>query len=904
MVKKKKTSLILFAIPFVVGCVFALLNLLTAWNALELRVYDVFLGFKPDVAIDSSLVLLDVDEESIVRTGAWPWPRGLMARGLETMAEFGAASAIFDIEYIERSPMSADQEYLKGPLKDEFDGLFDEVGSNVASLFGALASGNIPLKDAGEYGDMLLELLQDGKTELYSATRKVAIENDSYLGKAMRLFGHASVTLNLQDQRLDVISPELRAIAEAKFSYPNILAAAPLHTIPKDFLIPIMDISSMAAGAGFTNVTIDPDGVRRRIRLVEEIDGKRYLQLAFAPLVRGLGSPDIVFEGKQIVLKGAKLKDRVIDIPIPLDEKGQMLIRWPKSTYEDSFTHVSFYRLLEYRQHEENLVANLRSLRTIEAWALISGANPADAPLAAWDAEENTRQAALESGTPQDRATWLETKARFKKEIAAFLSAGWDSQIPELLDQAKAYADPAEAPLYEALKERFNGLYRNCAETFALTEKQAATLREKLTGAFCVLGWTATATTDMGVNPFNKAYVNVGTHAAVANTILQQDFLDETPVWVGSLASFLLAILVILLIARLSTLYQILVGMGLTLVIVLVNYGIFHFTGVYTYTFAPTLSTFVSFLIYALTSFLISEREKSFLRKAFGTYLSGDVINEIIANPDMLKLGGQKKWITAMFTDVKGFSTISEALDPESLVKLLNLYLSGMSDIVLENRGTIDKYEGDAIISFFGAPLSFQEHAHAACLAAVLMKKKEAELNKQFMADKLTPNPLLTRIGLNTGDMVVGNMGTVRKMDYTIMGNAVNLAARLEGVNKQYGSWILASDATKIEAGDEFMTRRFDRVRVVGINTPVQLWEIVGLRADADDKLLDFHDRFEKAHQVFDTMDWPQAVSMFAALLEENPTDGPSLAYRRRSEEFIKKAPVANWDGVFSLNEK
>jgi adenylate cyclase len=132
----------------------------------------------------------------------------------------------------------------------------------------------------------------------------------------------------------------------------------------------------------------------------------------------------------------------------------------------------------------------------------------------------------------------------------------------------------------------------------------------------------------------------------------------------------------------------------------------------------------------------------------------------------------------------------------------------------------------------------------------------------------------------------------------------VNLAARLEGFNKQYGSWILAADAAKIEAGDDFMTRRFDRVRVVGINTPVQLWEIVGLKTDADDKLLDFHDRFEKAHQVFDSMNWPRAASMFTALLEENPTDGPSLAYRRRSEEFIKKAPVANWDGVFSLNEK
>lgn len=184
------------------------------------------------------------------------------------------------------------------------------------------------------------------------------------------------------------------------------------------------------------------------------------------------------------------------------------------------------------------------------------------------------------------------------------------------------------------------------------------------------------------------------------------------------------------------------------------------------------------------------------------------------------------------------------------------------------------------------------------------MKKREAELNDQFLRDGLSPTPLLTRIGLNTGDMVVGNMGTERKMDYTIMGNAVNLAARLEGVNKQYGSWILASDMTKKEAGDEFVTRRFDRVRVVGINTPVQLWEIVDLRAETTEETLDFLDRFEKAHAAFDVQQWEKAEKLFEALAGERPTDGPSATYLRRSQEFQKKPPAAGWDGVFSLTEK
>ena len=904
--KEKKERLYPIAIALAIGLAFSLLGLANGFDPLELRLYDFFLGLKPPVKQDSSIVLLDVDETSIDYAGSWPWPRGLMARGLETLAEFDAAYAVFDIEYVNKSPMSVDRNYLDGGLKTEFEGTFDDVGSNVGQLFSALASGNIKLKDARDYGDQLVDLIKQDKDSLYEKAKKVAVENDSYLGRAMRLFGSAYVTLNMQDSKLNAVPAAQRSATEAHFSYPKIEARSPVRNDWKDYFEPLPEISTMAAGAGFTNVEIDADGIRRRIDLVQEVEGKRYLQLAFSPLVRSLGSPEIVVDSRSITLKGAMLKGRKTDISIPLDPKGRMLIRWPKKDYsdEDFFRHVPFYRLLEYRDAEESLVANLTSLRSMEAWNLLSGANPTDAPLAAWKASEEARAKALETGAAEDRAAWLAAKADFHKAADDFAAAGWSERVSALIGKAKAKARASDAALYASLDERFSKLYKHCSEASKLIDTTAEGLRKELNGTFCVIGWTATTTTDMGATPFSKNFVNVGTHAAVVNTIIQRDFLMDAPAWVGALLSLVLSVGVVLLISRLSTLYRVVVGLGSTLAVFAGSYALFNAAGVHVPTIAPTLATFVSFLAYTLVSFFVSEREKSFLRKAFGTYLSGDVINQIIDNPDMLRLGGQQRWMTAMFTDVRSFSTLSEQLDPEALVKLLNFYLSGMSDIILENRGTIDKYEGDAIISFFGAPLDLPGHARSACTSAVAMKKKEAELNERFLAEGLSPSPLLTRIGINTGDMVVGNMGTEQKMDYTIMGNAVNLAARLEGVNKQYGSWILASDAAKREAGEDFTTRRFDQVRVVGIKTPVQLWEIVGFASETEDRHLDFLSRFEEAHRVYDAQGWKEAVKLFEALAAERPEDGPTAAYLKRAQGFLVKPPPAGWDGVMNLSEK
>jgi len=292
------------------------------------------------------------------------------------------------------------------------------------------------------------------------------------------------------------------------------------------------------------------------------------------------------------------------------------------------------------------------------------------------------------------------------------------------------------------------------------------------------------------------------------------------------------------------------------------------------------------------------------LRRAFSTYLSEDVVEEIVTDPTRLQLGGVKRHMTAIFTDVRGFSGIAEKLPPEKLVDLLNHYLSTMSDVILEQKGTIDKYEGDAIIAFFGAPLELPDHAIRACTAAVIMKRFEDDVNQYVMENSISPTPLLTRIGINSGDMVVGNMGTQKKMNYTIISNAVNLAARLEGVNKQYGTWILATEDTIKETANQFLTRRLDRIRVVGINEPVQIHEVLETLEHAPEALQHKVFLFHKALNLFEGRHWKNAEQGFFHILEQFPDDGPSSLYLDRCRQFITHEPLPDWDGVFNMTEK
>ena len=892
-----------YLLPAVVSILFIVLGFTQFSRNSDNRIYDLLLRYKPEITENKDILLLDVDDLAISKVGVWPWSRSIMADGLILLKEMGAKYCVFDIEYTERSPRGIDSAFLEKKLPQKFEDNFTVINENISDLFAAVAEGSLSVNDAVEYIDQLVEINNSVKDELIEAVQSVSRDNDKYLGQAVKYFGKAFLTVNMFKGEDDSVPGVLKQYASENIALKNISGDNPDIWKADDIRPAIFEVIKNAEGAGFPNVVIDEDGVRRRIDLLRMYNEDYFAQLSFRPLLDWLGNPDIYLEKERLILKNAELPDgSEKDIEIKLVD-GQLLINWPYKTFAESFRHMTYWYLVLHKEQEASLISNLKLMQDAGYLDYYEG----DAPLLdIYTYAEKMFEENFETGDTSNISEYREMRELFFSETASFLNSGAVDLIVSDIDSVLASDDVPDdiKAEYSLLKSEVPDIFKKTSEIADDIVKTRKILKENLSDAYCILGHTGTSTTDIGVNPFEKEYMNVGTHASVANTILSGKFLTAVPMWVSPVSAFFFSFLAFFIIKRRSARTSIIIGFIIVVFIILLYSVLFITTGIYFPMIVTVLSVLITFIVHTMLTFVQTSKEKAFIKTAFGHYLSSDVISQLIDNPDYLKLGGEKKLLTAMFTDVKGFSSISEKLDPTDLVKLLNDYLTAMSDIILDLQGTIDKYEGDAIISFFGAPVEFNDHAAHACLAAVRMKKVEEELNRSFAEQKRTPSPLLTRIGINTGEMVVGNMGTARKMDYTMMGNSVNLAARLEGVNKQYGTWKLISHYTYGHASNKIFVRKLDQVRVVGINEPVQLYELLDEKSEVKDQIQDLVDIFHKGLEKFQQQDWKGADELFRRALKVSPDDGPAKTYVKRCSDFTKNPPPKNWDGVFNLTSK
>ena len=446
--------------------------------------------------------------------------------------------------------------------------------------------------------------------------------------------------------------------------------------------------------------------------------------------------------------------------------------------------------------------------------------------------------------------------------------------------------------------------------------------------AYVFFGFYAQGLYDIFSTPITSVYPGMGVHITMLDNMLQGDFIKESSLVLNLIILFVIVALTVCL-SVFSPRITLSIG-GMIILIAVIIAGAFftyQFNGLWVPMITFLAGTLVGFITVTFYNYATEGSQKRFIKSAFSQYLSPKVIDRIIADPSQLKLGGEKREMTAIFTDIRGFSTFSEALgDPAKLVELLNFYLTRMSNIILDNQGTIDKYEGDAIIAFFGAPVYMNNHAALACRAVVNMKKAELQMNREAISLGLItpevmkamanrgattgiddPHVIFTRLGVNTGDMVVGNMGTPNKMDYTIMGNAVNLAARLEGVNKQYDTGgILISEYTREHLGDEFILRPLNRVRVVGINTPIRLFELLDIASEAPDELTEMVKKWEQAFNLYEEKNFSDAKKLFQEICVMNDKDMAAKKYLKRCASLISSPPdEESWDnGVDNLTEK
>lgn len=411
---------------------------------------------------------------------------------------------------------------------------------------------------------------------------------------------------------------------------------------------------------------------------------------------------------------------------------------------------------------------------------------------------------------------------------------------------------------------------------------------------YVFFGFSAPGLLDLRPTPISKVFPGVEIHATVLDNVLAGDFIAETPTPLVVFATLLLALsgsLSVVVVSRRaahSTIASALLA-PLPVVVGFAAYPLGFWWPVAASEGAVVLSLVSSILL----SYATEGRRKAFIKNAFKHYLSPAVIDRILEDPSQLRLGGERREMTILFSDLEGFSSISEGLDPEALTSLLNDYLSDMTDIILGEGGTLDKYEGDAIIAFWNAPSTQPDHAERACRAAVRCQRKLAERAEEFA--RRAGRPLRARIGINTGELVVGNMGSRTRFDYTVLGDAANLASRLEGANKVFGTATMVSDETWTKCSTRFAGRVLGLIRVVGRATPVKVHELVGLPGESTKHL----EAFTKGLEHCYAGQWEAALASFST----TPEDKAAQLYTRRCRELIEGSE-ASWDGIWNLTEK
>ncbi|MGR3220307.1 MAG: CHASE2 domain-containing protein [Candidatus Anammoxibacter sp.] len=390
--------------------------------------------------------------------------------------------------------------------------------------------------------------------------------------------------------------------------------------------------------------------------------------------------------------------------------------------------------------------------------------------------------------------------------------------------------------------------------------------------------------------------------ANMINTMLQEKYIVRLQIWQVAIIILFIGLIVSYVSLRFSLIRSLIAMCVFGLAYIFLCVILFKSHSVWISIVAPSLTIPLTYAVIFSYRYSVESKQRSIVKNLFQYYLHPAVVNELLENPESVKLGGTKKELTVFFSDIEGFTSISENIDPEELVALINVYLTDMSDIIIKYEGTIDKFQVEAIMAFFGAPLDVKDHAVLACYTALESRKHLITLRKDFKA-RGWPE-INARIGINTGYVVVGNMGGANRFDYTVLGDDVNLAARLEGANKVYSSHIMIGEQTYELAKDAVVARELDIIRVKGKSKPVRVYELMARKDDIDANTLELLKRFNNGMAAYKNHEWQKAVECFMDVVKVAENDGPAQLYIERCSEFSKFPPSADWDGVYEMTSK
>jgi len=412
--------------------------------------------------------------------------------------------------------------------------------------------------------------------------------------------------------------------------------------------------------------------------------------------------------------------------------------------------------------------------------------------------------------------------------------------------------------------------------------------------AFVFFGFSAPGLLDLRPTPLSPVAPGVVVHATLLDNLLQADAMRDCPPFLVVVLTWLVAMTSALLVLFSRRVWQTIASFLLLLPVPMALGFLFYSLGQWWPVMVGELSVLVALIGAVVINYATEGRQKAFIKQAFRHYLGEQVIDQIIDDPSRLQLGGERRELTIFFSDIEKFSSFSERLDPPTLTALLNEYLTEMGGIIQEEGGYLDKFIGDAIVAFWNAPLAQEDHGLRAVRAALRCQRRLAERRDDWKAK--FDAVIRMRIGLNTGEVNVGNMGSHDRFNYTVLGDAANLASRLEGANKQFHTYMMISEETFRKAGDAILARRLGRIRVVGRAAPVTVYEPIGLEGEEVPPGIR---EFENGLELCDQGRWQEAVGVFEAL----PDDPVAATYAKRCRDALLRTEE-KWDGIWNLTEK
>jgi len=847
------------------------------------------------------VVHIDIDDGSLDAVGRWPWPRERLAEAVGLLHECGARDIALDI-------------ILPEPQKVRY------------------------VSEATEVYDA------PGAAVVHEAP-PVPVFDDALLADAIRTAG-ATVPMHID---LDAPRPSQKpALLPAEASLAEYIASAPprdREVLRKTYLRlraqralrpfaldttdggapsgamvpPLVTFAAAAGGTGFVTVQPDLDGTVRRIPLLTRAGGGVYPQFALALAVRELGRRhdgcEITAEKGRLTLRGGDGFRR----GIPLDDSHNLLITWapePKAPPR----HLSAAGVLRAARLRNDVERRGRLARVTQL-ALAQKLNQTD--LLALFAEADALYAQRVSSRRARYMAALYDPANIPPEPVdlAGAEAEVEARIDELVAEMREFylsqppEDPAARKVFDELKvldKRLDALGTLNARDEQLIADELARLRRHVEGKVCLIGSTATGAADFVPTPMNPRTPGVVVHANVFNTIISGQFVRAAHPGVG-VAIILAAGAAVALVTALARVWL----AAVATVLLAAAHTLFSFAGAFGAwhlwlpVAAPLTAMLASFLFVTAYRQLTEERAKRRIRGMFAHALSPALVDELLADPSLAALGGQRRRITCLFSDIRGFTPLSQRLGPQRTVRLLNQYFDRVTDAVqTRGGGYINKFLGDGIFAFFGAPVLQDDHAARALTAAVEYQRRVAALNDALRGDGTGDVSLAVRIGIATGEAMVGNCGSSTRMDYTAIGDCVNLASRLEASNKFFGTRILVAEEAWRAAGGEadYLARPLGEVFVTGQSDGVRVWNVLGPRDEASEADAEACESFARAMERLADPDFAGAVAALESMQAAWPDDRSTTVFLDLARACAGFPPGDDWpagcragDGVVRL---